>query len=298
MKTHFLHRTIALASLSTLAVVVSGFSAQAETTQPSPMDAPASIVVQPLDAQASDAISPSPAATTTSSPVATDTLAPADSISNTAAPVTEAATQPQQPEVARAAAAAQPAVIELQKKPVPGTSLTAAAPLTAAPITVQPQVSQSEPTVLAQTPEVTPGRATRSGSSYIGVGGNIGVGDGDTALGEGSFAIISKIGLTRVVSVRPSLLVEDDVTILLPVTYDFSSGVLPTGELGFRAAPYVGIGPAISTGDGASVDLLLTGGVDVPLSRQFTATAALNATVTGNVAVGLLIGVGYNFSGF
>lgn len=97
---------------------------------------------------------------------------------------------------------------------------------------------------------------------------------------------------------RPSLLINDDVTILVPVTYDFRFGEGPTGGLGFSAAPYVGIGPAISTGDGVSADLLLTGGIDIPIGTRFTATAAVNATVTGNPAVGLLLGIGYNFGGF
>lgn len=145
---------------------------------------------------------------------------------------------------------------------------------------------------------ITPGRSTRSGSSYFGVGGNIGLGDGDTAIGEGSFAVLSKIGLTRDFSIRPSILIEDNATILLPLTYDFTFGEGPTGELGFTAAPFWGAGAAISTGDDTSVDLLLTGGIDVPLGTQFTATASVNASVTGNVAVGLLLGIGYNFNGF
>jgi hypothetical protein len=169
-----------------------------------------------------------------------------------------------------------------------------------------PQIQPTTPTQITPTtpdptisqPLVSPGRATRSGSSYFGVGGNIGIGSGDTQLGQGSFALISKIGLRPSYSVRPSILFSDDVTILLPVTYDFSFGEGPTSALGFRAAPYVGLGAAISTGDGGDVALLLTGGVDVPISSQFTATAAVNATVTGEAAVGILLGVGYNFSGF
>jgi len=145
---------------------------------------------------------------------------------------------------------------------------------------------------------VTPGRSTRSGSSYFGIGGNIGIGSGDTAVGEGSFAVLSKIGLTRSFSVRPSLLISDDVTILLPITYDFSFGEGPTEGFGFRAAPFVGLGPAITTGGGGSVDLLLTGGIDIPISSQFTATASVNASVTGEPAVGILLGIGYNFAGF
>ncbi|NDJ19903.1 hypothetical protein [Myxacorys almedinensis] len=147
-------------------------------------------------------------------------------------------------------------------------------------------------------PPISPGRATRSGSSYVGAGVNIGVGDGDTALGSTNFEVFSKIGLTPTFSARPSIQFSDDVTILLPVTYDFSFGAGPTEALGFTAAPYVGIGAAISTGDGGDVALLLTGGVDVPLSEQFTATAAVNASVIGKAAVGIRVGVGYNFAGF
>lgn len=147
---------------------------------------------------------------------------------------------------------------------------------------------------LAQT-TVSPGRSTQSGSSYVGIGGNIGIGNGDTALGRGSFSVISKIGLTENFSVRPSVLFGDSTTILIPVTYDFRFGDGPTSNFGFSAAPYLGAGVSVSTGNNSNVGLLLTGGIDVPLSSQFTATAAINASVTGNAAVGLLLGVGYNF---
>ncbi len=156
--------------------------------------------------------------------------------------------------------------------------------------------SQTKPLTLplAQT-TVSPGRSTQSGSSYVGIGGNIGIGTGDTALGRGSFAVISKIGLTRNFSVRPSVLFGDSTTILVPVTYDFSFGEGPTSNLGFSAAPYLGAGVSISTGNNSNVGFLLTGGIDVPLSSQFTATAAVNASLSGNTAVGILVGVGYNF---
>lgn len=166
------------------------------------------------------------------------------------------------------------------------------------PDTTTPGTTDTPTTQPLTTPTVTPGRGTQSGSSYIGVGGNIGIGSGDTALGEGSFAVLSKIGLTRQFSVRPSVLFTDDVTILIPVTYDFSFGEGPTGDLGFTAAPFLGVGAAISTGDGGDVGFLLTGGIDVPISREFTATASVNASVTGEAAVGILLGIGYNFSGF
>ncbi len=147
---------------------------------------------------------------------------------------------------------------------------------------------------------IEPGRATRTGSSYIGIGGNIGLGEGDTALGEGSFAVFSKVGLTPNLSIRPAVLVSDDPTILLPVTFDFIPGITRateavSEEIGFRASPYFGPGIAISTGDDGALDFLLTGGVDIPITQRFTATAAVNASFFDNIAVGLLLGVGVNF---
>jgi hypothetical protein len=43
--------------------------------------------------------------------------------------------------------------------------------------------------------------------------------------------------------------------------------------------------------------LLLTGGIDVPLNANFTATVGINAAFLNETDVGLLIGVGYNFNG-
>jgi len=187
--------------------------------------------------------------------------------------------------------------------PTPGTPNNDL-PKTTAPELLAPELraptSQTAPDTttlsqpLAQT-TVSPGRSTQSGSSYVGIGGNIGIGTGDTALGRGSFAVISKIGLTRNFSVRPSVLFGDSTTILVPLTYDFSFGEGPTSNLGFSAAPYLGAGVSISTGNNSNVGLLLTGGIDVPLSSQFTATASVNASLSGNTAVGILVGVGYNF---
>jgi hypothetical protein len=150
------------------------------------------------------------------------------------------------------------------------------------------------------TNNVSPGRATRSGSSYIGIGGNIGLGSGNTALGEGSFSVFSKVGLTSNVSVRPGVLVNDNPTILLPVTLDFTPRITGASEslsadIGRRVSPFIGAGIAISTANDASVDFLATVGVDVAISRRFTGTAAVNATLFDNPAVGLQLGIGYNF---
>ncbi|MBA3920425.1 MAG: hypothetical protein H0X31_01440 [Nostocaceae cyanobacterium] len=146
--------------------------------------------------------------------------------------------------------------------------------------------------------DVDLGQRTRGGSSYVGIAGNLGLSGGTSALGDGSFAIISKIGLTRTFSVRPSVMLGDNTTILLPVTYDLSLKPTDAFSEPLAIAPYIGGGAALKTGDNVDVALLISAGVDVPLTRQFTATAGVNAAFFDRTDVGLLIGVGYNFNGF
>jgi hypothetical protein len=139
--------------------------------------------------------------------------------------------------------------------------------------------------------QIEPGTETRSGSSYIGIGGNIGL-TGDTSVGDGAFAVLSKIGLTDYLSARPSALIEDDAVFLLPVTFDFSQDEVPNAE--FSIAPYLGGGIAISTGQDDTVGALISGGLDIPLSSEFTANAGANVSFIDDTDVGLLLGVGYN----
>jgi hypothetical protein len=178
--------------------------------------------------------------------------------------------------------------------PVPGTVDTSAATLLTPPTTNPSRttnVKLDTPTV-AQA-ELDPGRPTRSGSSYIGIGGNIGIG-GETAIGEFGFAVFSKIGLTQRFSIRPAIVVSGDADILIPLTFDFPIQAEPFERVNF--APYVGAGAIITTSDDSTVGFLLTGGVDLPLTEQFTATAGLNLGFnTDTVGVGLIVGVGYNF---
>ncbi|MGH1396412.1 MAG: fasciclin domain-containing protein [Trichormus sp.] len=157
----------------------------------------------------------------------------------------------------------------------------------------QPQNQNNQ--AQAPTNDVTPGRATRGGSSYVGVAGNIGLG-GDTALSESNLAVISKIGLTRTLSVRPSAVFGDDTVFLVPLTLDFAPREVEPGVVQqFSVSPYVGAGVAIEASGDADIGFLLTGGVDVPLGNRFTLTGAVNAAFVDETDVGLLLGVGYNF---
>ena len=187
-------------------------------------------------------------------------------------------------------------------KPTPGTVGTSASLLRAparssdTPVPSENASEETEPAV-AQV-DIEPGRTTRGGSSYIGIGGNIGL-TGDTALGDGSFVINGKLGLTRVISFRPAAFISGDATFILPVTYDF---IIQRAEDPFDPvpfAPFVGGGLAISTDEDDNFGFVLTGGIDVPISPEFIANASLNVGFLEDTTdVGLLIGVGYTFPGF
>lgn len=193
---------------------------------------------------------------------------------------------------------------KLIETPFPGTTTTEATALSAERSPVNQPSMQTDAPQVAQLP-IDPGRRTRGGSSYVGVGANIGL-SGDTALGDGNFTIISKIGLTRALALRPSVILGDDAMFLLPLTYEFSIRQAEALEEALRIAPYVGAGVIIYTGDDdddandedGGIGLLLTGGVDIPLSRQFTANAGLNVGIGDETDIGLSVGVGYNFGAF
>jgi len=145
---------------------------------------------------------------------------------------------------------------------------------------------------------IKPGRATRGGSSYIGIGGNIGITGGSSSLSDGDFSIISKIGFTRKLSFRPSVVLGDNATVLLPVTLDFTSQRLGDQySEPLAISPYVGVGAAIKTGSNSDTAVLVTGGIDVPLNAQFTANVSVSAGFFNQTDVGLILGVGYNFPG-
>lgn len=291
----YFRRTASVISLAALAVVGSGFAALAETSDFTPK---------------TDAIATSPAENLEAAPLKSDQ--DPDFVEQKVDSVATQTELPENMQESTASAEFNKAQVDIALNPeqttintdnvvkpeqiVDKTVLNSASALRAEP--TKPQIPKATNNNQTAAPEVaqvnvTPGRATR-GPSYIGVAGNIGFG-GDTTLSEGAFAVISKIGITRTLSLRPAALIGDDVMFLIPVTVDFpAQGVQETR---FSVAPYVGGGVAISTGDDSTIGALITGGVDVPLSSQFTATAAVNVGFVDETEVGLLVGVGYTFSG-
>jgi hypothetical protein len=274
-----------LLSIATLALVASALSAQAEVPVQSAESA--ALPATPESVEESVAATDAPVAETASESVETDSL----QVANNANILNE---RQANYEVVRPEVFASADEMKLNSA-IPGTAATSATALTRTSPVTQEVSEQVTDTTVAQV-DIDPGRTTRGGSSYIGVGGNIGLG-GDTALGEGSFSVISKIGLTNNISARPAAIIGDDTVFLIPVTYDFALQTEdPFEEVPY--APYVGGGVAIATGDGDNIGLLLTGGVDFRVSSQFTANAGVNVGFLDGTDVGLTLGIGYTFAGF
>ncbi|MEH1834676.1 MAG: hypothetical protein V7L29_22035 [Nostoc sp.] len=280
MNTIFLRKGVFwLPSIAALAVLSSGLSANAQTVD--------KVSSQPLTDPSATVASPNEFSTeldTASQNLSTET--------------TETFTVTNLTNVQQFPNAAIQKNASVMPTPVPGTVATSSATLTSEFVqpTSQTTTQPSAPKV-AQS-DIDLGRTTRGGSSYIGVAANIGLDGGDSSLGDGNFAVVSKIGLTNTISVRPSAVFGDNTTVLLPITYDFSFKSADAFSEPLAIAPYVGVGAAYKTGDDSQFAFLVSGGIDVPLNSQFTATAAVNAGFFDETDVGLLLGVGYNFTGF
>ncbi|MDJ0620040.1 MAG: hypothetical protein QNJ63_25415 [Calothrix sp. MO_192.B10] len=182
--------------------------------------------------------------------------------------------------------------------PIPGTVATSSTALNFQNSQLT-TTTQSPTTKLAQT-DIMPGRATVGSKSYVGIGINVGISGDESALGDANFSVLSKIGFTKNLSLRPSAVINDDNSVILvPVTYDISikDTADPFTEV-LPFTPYIGAGVAFKLGDDSEAGLLLSGGVDFPLGSRFTATAGVNAGFFDDVDIGLLLGVGFNFPGF
>ena len=137
--------------------------------------------------------------------------------------------------------------------------------------------------------------------NYIGAGVNIGVLGNDTALGNTNFTVFSKFRLLKSfpVSFRPAVVIGDNTTFLIPVTFDIPLQATNIPILSrLPIYPYIGGGIIIPTGSN-DVGPLITAGFDYRLNSRFTATAGVNVGFSsGDAQLGVLLGIGYNFGGF
>ncbi len=157
------------------------------------------------------------------------------------------------------------------------------------------QLSSSPDHTPADEAPVEPAQ-TRQLRHFVGIGGSIGAGGEDTGLSEGGFAIITRRDLNDRLSIRSTNVfgsTRNDNAMALTVSFPVQSR---SGEV--RLIPFVGGGVLISSKsffEDVLVRGLVTGGVDLPLSRRFTATTAINVGFIDTTSVGIRLGVMYGF---
>jgi hypothetical protein len=132
-------------------------------------------------------------------------------------------------------------------------------------------------------------------NGYIGIGSAIGLSGNTTALGTGGFAILSKLRFSDNFSLHDATVVFGGgaATSMIIVTAD-----LPILDDSGRTivSPFIGGGVMLRYAEGLSIAPAISGGIDLPISSDFTGTLRLNAGFPSNrnADVGVLVGVGYN----
>lgn len=144
--------------------------------------------------------------------------------------------------------------------------------------------------------ETKPKRKAPGYSSYIGIGGDIGLSGDRTALGSGGLTIFSKTRLTNNLSIHSTNVVFGNRTATSTTALTFGIPIHNNVSEQVLAFPFVGGGILTRNINGFKVDGLVVAGIDVPISEKLTATAQVNVGFPGgDTDVGLQFGIGYNF---
>lgn len=165
--------------------------------------------------------------------------------------------------------------------------LTAAPTLAQVDIEIEPQEREEEEA------EDKPTR------SYIGLGGNIGLSGEETALGDGGFSLVGRTAFTENISLHTATVFGGDSVTTFALTFGVPISRASTSDLEL-VYPFIGGGIAVEElfGD-FNVDGLVVTGIDVPILNRVTGTVRLNLGFgEDDTDIGLLLGVGYNFSIF
>jgi hypothetical protein len=158
-----------------------------------------------------------------------------------------------------------------------------------------PSINQINPNQ-ANPAEPTPEpRRRRRFRPQIGIGGNIGV-TGNTGFSQGGVAIMNRTDFNDYISFRGTNVLggeRRDSSLALTFNLPIRSA---SGQV--RVAPFVGGGALISSKsffEDVLVRGLVTSGIDIPISKRFSATSAVNVGFTDRANMGVQIGVMYRF---
>lgn len=136
--------------------------------------------------------------------------------------------------------------------------------------------------------------------SYIGVGGAIGLSGDTTALSSGGASVLTKTVLSENLALHTATVLFGSspssssfaLTLNLPIREERARQII--------AIPFLGGGVAVRNADGLVVSPMVSGGLDIPLSKDFTGTVRVNAIFPSDrqTDVGILAGIGFNFNLF
>jgi len=117
--------------------------------------------------------------------------------------------------------------------------------------------------------------------------------------GDDGFVLNGKLTVGDNLSIRPAVATDfdfddgEDVSYLLPLTYDFNA--VDTAE---NVYPFVGTGIGGELGDDSTIEFAVTGGIDYRISDRWVANGSVSYLpfAEGDDA-DFILGVGYTFGG-
>ncbi len=127
----------------------------------------------------------------------------------------------------------------------------------------------------------------------FGPGGAIGLtDDGETALGEGGFALVGRFSLTDNLSVHTASVIGNNSLFTAALTG--GAPIRNADDDRTLVFPFAGAGVSVETNE-FDVNPFISAGVDVPIIDRLTGTARINASFDQNgTDVGVVLGVGYD----
>jgi hypothetical protein len=133
-------------------------------------------------------------------------------------------------------------------------------------------------------------------NGYVSIGAGLGLGGNTTALSTGGVAILTKVRFSDNFSLHDATIVfgGKPPTSMIIVSADFP---IRNGTGQTIISPFIGGGAMLRYDGGLSISPAISGGIDVPVSKNLTGTVRVNAGFPANRSadVGILAGVGYNF---
>jgi hypothetical protein len=123
--------------------------------------------------------------------------------------------------------------------------------------------------------------------NYVGIGG-----------GDDGFVVNGKLSVADNISIRPEVATDfdfndsEDVSYLVPITYDFNS----VGTDNYQFNPYLGAGAAGAIGEDSTVEFAVVAGADYRFAQKYVANGSVNySPFADNDEIGFSVGVGRIF---